>query len=116
MPGPERLSGALNVYSRRAGGLSEQDRHPALLLATHASLAVAYAHATELADIHQAHLHKAIDSRDVIGQAKGILMHRQRISADEAFALLDRTSQEINVKLVDLARTLTDRHEELDRP
>lgn len=114
--GPDRLSGALNLYSRRTGGLSVTDRHAALLLATHATLALAHVHGTELADVHQAHLLAAIDSRDVIGQAKGILMHRQGIGADEAFDLLSRTSQELNVKLVDLARTLTDRHSELDPP
>jgi hypothetical protein len=113
--GPGRLSGALNIYGRQPHGLPPSARHTALLLATHGSLALAHAHTAELADLNLAQLRRAIDSRDVIGQAKGILMNRQGISADEAFDLLRRTSQDLNVRLVDLARTLTTRHGELDR-
>ncbi|GAA2673953.1 MULTISPECIES: GAF and ANTAR domain-containing protein [Actinosynnema] len=115
LPSEGGVSGALNVYSREPGALTADDRHVALLLATHASLALAHAHTAEVADLRQAQLRRAVDSRDVIGQAKGILMTRRGISADEAFALLRRTSQELNVKLVDLARTLADRHDQLDR-
>ena len=53
-------------------------------------------------------------SRDVIGQAKGILMQRRGITADEAFDVLRRASQDLNVKLADLARTLATRHAEVD--
>lgn len=109
-------SGALNIYSGEPHGFTESDRHASLLLATHASLALAHTHATELAGLNQANLRRAIDSRDVIGQAKGILMNRQGISAEEAFDLLRRTSQHLNVKIIDLARTLTAHHDELDRP
>ncbi|WP_197522909.1 ANTAR domain-containing protein [Actinokineospora pegani] len=104
--GPGRLTGALNVYATRPHGLTTWDRHAALLLATHASLALAQVRQAELADLRDAQLRRAIDSRDVIGQAKGILMNRQGISADEAFTVLRRTSQDLNVKLVDLATTL----------
>lgn len=113
-PGPARLSGALNIYSHDVGGLGLSDRHMALLLATHGSLALAHARASELADLRMAQMRRAVSTRDVIGQAKGILMSRQGISADEAFALLRRTSQQLNVKLVDLASALTARHDELD--
>ncbi|MTD53378.1 GAF and ANTAR domain-containing protein [Amycolatopsis pithecellobii] len=114
--GSARPSGALNIYSRRLHGFSETDRHLALLLATHASLALAHTHTTELAELQATQLREAISTRDVIGQAKGILMNRQGISPDEAFHLLRTTSQALNVKLVDVARTLTDRHGELDLP
>lgn len=113
--GPGQLCGALNIYSRRRHGLSRADRHAALLLATHGSLALAHAQVAELADLHRAQLLRAIDTRDIIGQAKGILMNRQGITADEAFDLLRRISQNLNIKLVDLARTLTTRHNELDQ-
>lgn len=58
--------------SRRPGAFTAPDRHVALLLTTHASLALAHAHAAEIADVHKAQLRRAIDTRDVIGQAKGI--------------------------------------------
>jgi hypothetical protein len=113
---PPRLSGALNVYSRRPNGLDDLNVNQALLLATHASLALAYTEALTRADLHQTQLRRAIDSRDVIGQAKGIIMARRGVPADEAFELLRSASQQLNVRLVELAETLATRHTELDLP
>lgn len=110
-----QLSGALNVYSRRPHGLNQADRDILLLLATHASLALATTQAVTRGELQAKQLRQALDSRDVIGQAKGILMARRGVSAEDAFDLLRRTSQDINVKLHDLAQTLTARHTELDQ-
>ena len=63
-----------------------------------------------------AHLEKALETRDIIGQAKGILMQRRGCTAEEAFDLLRHTSQDLNVKLADLAHLLATRHTELDLP
>jgi hypothetical protein len=51
-------------------------------------------------------LRRAIRSRAVIEQAKGVLMTRLRLTADEAFARLLDTSQHSNVKLVQVAATV----------
>jgi hypothetical protein len=110
------LTGALNIYSYRSGALNADARHIAFLLATHASLALAYSHAVETHRRQEANLRRAIHSRDIIGQAKGILMARQGLTADEAFDLLSRTSQDLNIKLVELADTIARRHTELDQP
>ncbi|MBB5791074.1 ANTAR domain-containing protein [Jiangella mangrovi] len=53
-----------------------------------------------------ASLHLAVASRDLIGQAKGILMERYGLDSDQAFALLVRTSQTTNTKLADIAEHL----------
>jgi GAF domain-containing protein len=111
---PPQLVGALNVYSRHRFGFTSADRDVALLLATHASLALANVQANNYVALQAAHLRRAIESRDVIGQAKGILMSRRGISADEAFQILRRVSQDLNVKLANLAKTLAERHTELD--
>jgi hypothetical protein len=105
-PGHPELAGALNLYSFQRNGLSENDRDVVLLLASHASLALAHTKAVTAVDLERRQLHDAITSRDVIGQAKGILMERRGITAKEAFDLLRRTSQHLNVKLVELATTL----------
>jgi len=112
---PPRMSGALNIYSRQLAGLHDADGDIALLLATHASLALAHTQALTNSELQTAHLRKAIDSRDVIGQAKGILMQRRGITASEAFDVLRQASQELNVKLAELASTLATRHTDLDR-
>jgi len=46
---------------------------------------------------------RALESRDLIGQAKGILMERHRITADDAFTRLTQISQNSNTKLVEVA-------------
>jgi len=55
----------------------------------------------------QAQLRSALGTRDVIGQAKGILTERFKITPDEAFRLLTTASQQTNRKLSDVAEALT---------
>jgi AmiR/NasT family two-component response regulator len=59
-----------------------------------------------------AQLQRALETRDMIGQAKGMLMERFHVDAAAAFKLLTRLSQESNVRLAEIARRLV----ELDRP
>jgi GAF domain-containing protein len=103
---PPRLSGALNVYSRRQAAFTHRDRDVLLLFATYASLALAWTEAVTRSELEVQQLRHAVDTRDMIGQAKGILMARRRLSAAEAFDVLRRTSQDNNIKLRDLAETL----------
>ncbi|MGY1590347.1 GAF and ANTAR domain-containing protein [Geodermatophilus sp. SYSU D00708] len=92
--------GALNVYAREPHAFGEDSEDVGLVLAAHAAVALAGAQ-------HEEQLHRAITSRDLIGQAKGILMERHRIDADRAFQVLARVSQQTNRKLVDIADELT---------
>ncbi|MCE3556348.1 GAF and ANTAR domain-containing protein [Pseudonocardia sp. RS11V-5] len=109
---PPRM-GSLNVYSRRPGGLDQADRDAALVLAAHASTAVAGSLASTRAELKVTQLTEAVRSRDVIGQAKGILMERRGVDAEEAFRILRSASQSLNVKLARIAETLTQRRDEL---
>jgi hypothetical protein len=111
--GDKQRFGALNLYAYEAGGLDEFDRDLALILAAHASTALAGTVAVTTAELEGAQLRQALQSRDVIGQAKGILMERRGISADEAFDVLRRASQSLNIKLTTVAQTLVDRRAEI---
>ena len=93
--------GALNLYSRRPHSFDEDSEQIGLLFASHA--AIAFAHAEKVT-----HLYIAVDRRNLIGQAKGILMERFKITADQAFTVLTRTSQQSNRKLYDVADELTE--------
>ncbi len=106
-------TGALNLYSFDVGGIDELDRDLAVILAAHASTALAATLASTAAELETAQLRQALSSRDVIGQAKGILMERRGISSDEAFDALRRASQRLNVKLTRVAQTLVDRRSDL---
>jgi AmiR/NasT family two-component response regulator len=50
----------------------------------------------------------ALDSRAVIDQARGMLMERRGISAEEAFGELVRESQNTNTKLREIAARETE--------
>ncbi|SEL73660.1 GAF domain-containing protein [Blastococcus sp. DSM 46786] len=91
--------GALNLYSRTPGAFDDDCQEIGLMFAAHAAIALAGAQ-------HEEHLRTGMSNRDVIGQAKGILMERHRLTADQAFAVLTRVSQDLNRKLVDIAREL----------
>jgi GAF domain-containing protein len=88
--------GSLSLYSAEPRDFPDRDGRVASLLATHAALALSDALRVE-------NLRRAIAGRDVIGQAKGILMERERITADEAFRRLTAVSQATNVKVADVA-------------
>ena len=47
-------------------------------------------------------------SRELIGQAQGILMEHERVTAEQAFDILRRASQHLNEKLRDVAQNLVD--------
>jgi hypothetical protein len=91
--------GALNLYARQPGAFDDESEHVGLLFAAHA--AGAYAGAQK-----QDQLIAAMATRDLIGQAKGILMERYKISGDRAFSLLIRVSQNTHRKLRDVADEL----------
>jgi AmiR/NasT family two-component response regulator len=44
-------------------------------------------------------LHAALVIRELIGQAEGILIERERITADQVFHVLRQASQHLNVRL-----------------
>ncbi|MEV8378803.1 GAF and ANTAR domain-containing protein [Kribbella sp. NPDC056861] len=90
-------SGVLNLVSTKPYVFGEGDLEAAQLLALHASIAVASARS-------EASLNLAIDSRKNVGQAVGRLMERYKLDAIQAFATLQRYSQDRNQRLHDIAQ------------
>jgi transcriptional regulator with GAF, ATPase, and Fis domain len=91
--------GALNLYAVEADAITRESVHVGLLVAAHA--AIAFAEATKVEQLNE-----ALITRDLIGQAKGILMERYKVTAEQAFVILDRSSSNTNVKLRDVAARL----------
>jgi hypothetical protein len=107
--------GALNLYAQLPRAYGAIDRTTALIFAAHAGIALGAAEA--LADattsLHSEllrvdNLQAALVSRAVIGQAQGILIERERITPDQAFAVLCRASQHLNIKLREVAQYVVD--------
>ncbi len=95
----EETLGALDPYSGCRGAFDESARAFGTVFAAHAALtrAGAQIHERDLAVADG--LREALTTRDVIGQAKGVLMATRSIDADAAFDLLRTTSQGRNEKL-----------------
>ena len=100
--------GTFSLYGATPEAFSDEDQEFGSILAAFVAVAVAMAHRRDEVDRREAALHRGLSTRDVIGQAKGILMERQRLSAGEAFDLLRRASQRLNRKLADVAQRLAD--------
>ena len=91
--------GALNLYSYEANAFTDESENIGLLVASHAAVAFAEAEKSR-------QLVEAVDSRDLIGQAKGILMERHKITGEQAFIVLSMASQRTNSRLWNVAEHL----------
>jgi GAF domain-containing protein len=99
----DKAVGALNLYAKVPGAFSEADEGTAVLFAEQAGVACLNAERYwSIYNINQ-QLEEALKTRDVIGQAKGILMASLKITDDQSFDLLRAASQRRNVKLRVLA-------------
>jgi GAF domain-containing protein len=99
----EQVSGALNIYAREPGAFDADARAAATGFAPYAAIAVANMHAYDSARNMAEHLQVALETRAVIDQAKGILMERHKLTADQAFQVLSRASMNSNRKVRDIA-------------
>ncbi len=114
LPIEEQVIGALNVYAEKAYAFDNDAIVLAQTFAGYAAVALANAHLYDTTASLAQQMQAAMESRAVIEQAKGIIMGERRCSADEAFRILTRVSQDSNRKLRDVAAALVaraqDRH------
>jgi hypothetical protein len=91
--------GSLNTYGTKPDAFSDEAQQIGLILAAHASVAAGAVRERDALHDLAENLNEALLSRDVIGQAKGILMERLNLSPEEAFDVLRRSSNRLNQKL-----------------
>ena len=92
---------ALNLYAENTRAFNDESLELGGVFATHVALAWSMMR-------RQDQFRSALASRDIIGQAKGVIMERFGLDAVEAFDLLTRLSQQANIKLIDIAKALID--------
>ena len=93
--------GALNLYAQKVDAFGHEDLLDGLILATHAAVALA-------ATLQENHLHTAMETRRMIGEAIGIVRERFGLTSDQAFDALRRVSSQRNVKVNQLARQIVE--------
>ncbi len=92
----DTTAGALNLFGLKPHAFDGESEVIGSVLAAHAAAAI-------LASRHSEQLESALNSRDVIGQAKGVIMERFNVDAMRAFDMLRELSQTSNTRLIDIA-------------
>jgi transcriptional regulator with GAF, ATPase, and Fis domain len=95
----ESGAGALNLFGRVAASFDGESETIGAMLATHAAIAL-------IAADKQHQFESALASRDLIGQAKGIIMERFNVDALRAFELISRLSQNSNTQVRTIAEQI----------
>lgn len=97
--------GALNLFGTEPDVFTSESEAVGAMLATHAAVAL-------IADDERLQFKSALASRDIIGQAKGMIMERFDVDAVRAFELLTRLSQTSNTRFALVAEELVSRGRE----
>jgi GAF domain-containing protein len=95
--------GTLNIYASERFSFDEDHVDIAKLFAEQAAIVIANSVAYSDAILTNGQLQDALESREVIGQATGVLMERERVSADRAFEILSDVSMRTNRKVREVA-------------
>jgi transcriptional regulator with GAF, ATPase, and Fis domain len=97
--------GAMNLFGFKPDVFNPENEAVAAMLATHAAVAL-------IANDERLQFQSALASRDVIGQAKGMIMERFGVDAVHAFELLKKLSQSSNTRLAVVAQEIVSRGSE----
>lgn len=108
--------GAINLYSNERDALRPGHREEGALFATQVTIAVANARDLMMKEAQVAQLEEALESRTMIGQATGLVMAQEGLTADEAFEKLVKVSQKANIKLREIAQSYIEAWSEDMRP
>ena len=93
--------GMLNLYAYEPDAFDHEDKLDGLVAAAHASVALS-------ATVRHDQMHTALTSRQLIGEATGILRERFALTSDQAFAVLKRLSSQQNIKLFAVAQQVVE--------
>ena len=105
----DQKSGALNLFSDTPGGLDKASVDQGIVLASFVTVALMAAHERKAADT----LRAGLASNREIGKAIGLMMAFHKISDEAAFAMLRTASQEMNIKLAEVARQVVQHHNQV---
>jgi len=104
----DEVIGALNLFRAAPGGLGEDDRSACRALADVATIALLQERALREARLMSEQLQRALNSRVIIEQAKGVLAGQAGIDMDTAFKVLRDYARSHNLLLADVARDLAE--------
>jgi GAF domain-containing protein len=116
LPVQDTVTGALNIYATTPEAFDDDAVVIGQTFAGYAAVALANAHLYDTTANLAQQMQAAMENRAVIEQAKGIIMGDRRCTADEAFRILTKISQDSNRKLRDVATALVSRAANTPQP
>lgn len=105
----ESRIGVLSLYRSGATALSEADLRAAQALADVATIGILHERVFRETDAVRTQLQRALNTRVVIEQAKGVLAHTHGVTTEEAFDLLRGYARSNRLGLHDVAQRLVGR-------
>lgn len=102
----DAMSGALNLFSDTPGGLTDRAVDQGIMLASFITVALVASHERRSART----LRAGLESNREIGKALGLMMAFHKVGDAEAFAMLRSASQDMNMKLSEVARQVVEHH------
>ena len=106
LPLQQAIIGALNIYATAPHSFDPDTIELARTFAGYAAVAIANAHLYAITATLADNMRRAMETRAVIEQAKGIIIAQQHCTPEYAFELLTRLSQTAHRKLRDCAADL----------
>jgi GAF domain-containing protein len=106
LPLQEAVLGALNIYATQPAMFDRDATELARTFAGYAAVAIANARLYQATATLAEDMRRAMETRAVIEQAKGILVAQRHCTPEQAFELLTRLSQSTHRKLRDCATDL----------
>ncbi|MFW7415872.1 GAF and ANTAR domain-containing protein [Demequina sp. SO4-18] len=104
-----RVIGTMNLFAERTGHVSARDAAVAQALADVATIGLLQERVIRESQLIEEQLHRALDSRVMIEQAKGVIASSLSVSMDEAFALIRKYSRDRNVTIRAVAEGISGR-------
>jgi hypothetical protein len=101
--------GAVGLFGASPGALNREDLRLGQALAYVTAVALVQDKAAADTALVNAQLQRALDSRVVLEQAKGVLAQRGDLPMDEAFGVLRGYARDHNLKLTDVAHRIASR-------
>ncbi|MGH3094437.1 MAG: GAF and ANTAR domain-containing protein [Streptosporangiales bacterium] len=98
--------GALNLFGRETGSMTEQDLRVARALADTATIGILQERTIHRGDLLTEQLQSALNNRVMIEQAKGVLAHAGALEMDQAFEELRSYRRRHSARLSDIAHQL----------
>jgi len=104
-----RIIGTMNLFSGTPGEVSARDAGVAQALADVATIGILQERVIREGHLMEEQLHRALDSRILIEQAKGVIANSSSTSMDEAFSMLRRYARDRNLTIRSVAERISNR-------